>query len=82
MFCFIIKVDFYVFLFRSKYFTRDNIVDIEKKTETLMLKYYNQFYEQTGCCNCCIVVETEATVPKYHICYETVAYTCYVQVQY
>lgn len=36
----------------------------------------------TGCCNCCIVVETEATVPKYHICYETVTYTWYVQVQY
>lgn len=31
--------------FRSKYLTRDNIVDYEKKTETLMLKYNNQFYE-------------------------------------
>lgn len=40
------KLTFKFIFFRSKYLTRDNIVDYEKKPETLMLKYYNhQFYE-------------------------------------
>lgn len=68
--------------FRSKYLTRDNIVDYEKKTRNINAQVLQPPVLWTGCCNCCIVVETEATVPKYHICYETVTYTWYVQVQY
>lgn len=47
---------------------------MKKKTRNINAQVLQPPVLWTGCCNCCIVVETEATVPKYHICYETVTY--------